>query len=308
MNDGCGRRRAGTAQRAVAALDRAADGGVPLLGAARTSSCQSPVGSTSGEGVRPRRSHPVGRRRRRRSACRCRSPRAAEVLDHEVECEPVAPRRHRRADAGDHLGAGTGLEPGERRAQAVPVDRVAELVEPVVGEEDVAQGSAPAFSSSRSPGRARPPAGARARTRASGPRAARPDRVHGDSLHQASLEMAIPVYNGIVAKVMISIPDDVLTRLDAEAKRRGSHTGAGSCVSWSSASCSRTMMPGARTILAILARCREPTAVAMLRSSALCGIPVDLSSLLDATVWVASTDAWVTLITRRRLPLVQRGG
>ena len=33
--------------------------------------------------------------------------------------------------------------------------------------------------------------------------------------------MAIPVYNGIVAKVMISIPDGVLTRLDAEAKRRG---------------------------------------------------------------------------------------
>jgi predicted transcriptional regulator len=33
--------------------------------------------------------------------------------------------------------------------------------------------------------------------------------------------MAIPVYTHAVAKVMISIPDDLLARLDGQARRRG---------------------------------------------------------------------------------------
>ena len=88
-------------------------------------------------------------------ASRCRARRTRLVLRDEVEREAVATRGDRRADAQvdlDSLARRHGR--GQRRAEAVPENRVSALVEPVVGRHDVlAQAAAPAFSTSK---RARP--------------------------------------------------------------------------------------------------------------------------------------------------------
>ena len=58
------------------------------------------------------------------------------MLGDEVEREAVAAGRDRRADARLHRRALARRERGQRRALAVPHDRVVAVVEPVVGEPD----------------------------------------------------------------------------------------------------------------------------------------------------------------------------
>ena len=71
---------------------------------------------------------------RERRAAELREPRTP--FRDEVEREPVRPGRDRRPDARRHPGALSRLEGRQGRAEAVPQDRVAAEVEPVVREED----------------------------------------------------------------------------------------------------------------------------------------------------------------------------
>ena len=59
-------------------------------------------------------------------------------LGDEVEGESVPARRDRAADARLHVGALAGREVRQRGALAVPDERVAAIVEPVIAEQDLA--------------------------------------------------------------------------------------------------------------------------------------------------------------------------